>query len=105
MKCYVITYNLDELMTLLKCLKSHGFGGRLIPKDNIYFTDFLASINLLHECEHGALISIDIENRFADLSNSRNVLDRKWNAYIVFMKRDHVVYDRVSDFYKNHNLN
>lgn len=104
MKYYVITYNLNELITLLMCLRSHGFGGRLIPKDNVCFIDFLASINLLHDCEHGALILIDTENRFVDLSNSRNALDYKWNEYIVFMKRDHVIYDHVSDFYKNHNL-
>ena len=104
MKCYVITYNLDELTALLMCLKSHDFSGRLIPQDNVCFADFLASIKILPECKHGTLISIDTENRSVDLSNSRSVLDRQWNTYVVFMKRDHVVYDCVGDFYKNLNL-
>ena len=96
MKRYVIINSLDELVTFISYLKDNGYHGHIIPENNGYIQDYLASINLLDE--QVLLILVDSEKMFVDLSNARHSLNKDWDNFIWHMKQEYWVCESMREY-------
>ncbi len=102
MQKYVIINNLDVLITFIHYLKDNGFHGRLIPKENTDVVADLKNKGILEYCDGPVLISIDNDDQYVDLANSKKSLDKggpkEWDTYIFMKKRESWVDESMTEY-------